>query len=141
MRYRVLTIKLLTNLRDWYYMTRTDICLGVMCNAGRVGRGARDVQRGSGGANDVEPECEHLQGPAVGPRAGDPRRGPHRCRAVRSRVRARPPAALRRFPRAQPAQAGRLLQALHRLRPRQLEGPQSLPVQRHSMSLLRSKSI
>lgn len=32
LRSRVLTIKLLTNCAryDWYYMTRTDICLGVM---------------------------------------------------------------------------------------------------------------
>nr|CAD1829743.1 unnamed protein product [Ananas comosus var. bracteatus] len=86
----------------------------------------------SGSSSARSCRMRHVRWTRGGAAARRPRRGPPRCCAVRSRVRARPPAALRRFPRAQPAQARRLLQALHRLRPRQLEGPQSLPVQRHS---------
>ena len=72
------------------------------------------------------PEREHLPGPAVGPGAGDPRRGPRRRQPLRRRLRPGHPGERL----LAPADLG-VLQARHALRPRglgrraalQLRGP------------------
>ena len=54
--------------------------------AGGVDGGAGDAQRGAGGAHLLEPQHQHLPGPAVGPGPGDARRGPAAGQQVRRRI-------------------------------------------------------
>uniref|UniRef100_J3N7L1 Uncharacterized protein n=1 Tax=Oryza brachyantha TaxID=4533 RepID=J3N7L1_ORYBR len=89
------------------------------------GEGA--VQPGAGGGADhLVPQRQHLQGPTVGPRPGDPRRGPHHGEQVRRRLRPGPAGELA----GDGAADLRLLQARHGVRPRGLERRPTLQLQR-----------
>jgi hypothetical protein len=95
--------------------------------------GSRILQhRAGGGADHVVPECEHLPGPAVGPRPGDARRGPRGGQPVRRRLcpRSAGQQQQHKISAAGAADFG-VLQARHGVRPGGLEGRDAVQLQGH----------